>query len=118
MVRKRNECVDAAILALKEAGVFDPLVVPGAKHLQVRWPHGGGMRFYVLPSTPSDRRAPANTRAGIRKILKADGRIKEPAPVERPPPPRPPSLAERVEQLERELGELKAAMSGNGAVRQ
>jgi hypothetical protein len=107
----RNACVDAAVAALREAGVLHPVIVPGGKHLQVRWPHGDGMRFYALPSTPSDRNAPKITRAGIRRLLKRDGLIKAPPPAERPsPPPRPPTLAERVERLEQELAALKAAM--------
>lgn len=117
-VRKRNPCVDAAVSALREGGVYDFQIVPGGKHLQLRWSHGGGTRFCAISATPSDRRAPQNTRADVRKILKQDGLIKEPAPVERPPPPRPPTTAERLEILEREVAELKALMAGNDAVRQ
>jgi len=108
-MRKRNPCVDAAVAALKEGGVFDPQIVPGGKHLQVRWSHRGGQRFYALPATPSDWRSPLNVRSDIRRMLKADGLIKDdPAPVERPqPPPRPPTLEQRVSKLEELVAKLR-----------
>jgi hypothetical protein len=109
MRNKRNPCVDVAVATLKEGGVFDPKIVPGGKHLQLRWPHKGGVWFYALPTTPSDWRSSLNVRSDIRKILRDDGLIKDdPAPVEKPQPPRPPTLEQRVTRLEQLIEELRA----------
>jgi hypothetical protein len=102
----RNPCIDAAIAALKEVGVHDFQFVRGGKHLQVRWSHRGAQRFYALPGTPSDWRSPLNVRSDIRKMLRSDGLIKDPEPVERPQPPRPPTLEQRVTRLERLIEKL------------
>jgi hypothetical protein len=108
-MRRRNPCVDAAVAVLKEGGIHDVTFAPGGKHIQARWSCRGGTRFYALPATPSDWRSPLNVRSDIRKILKADGLITaEPAPAEKPQPPRPPTLEQRVARLEQELAELKA----------
>ena len=58
--------------------------------------YNGARRFYIVPGTPSDRRSAQNVRSGIRRILKADGRIT--AELVAPPPP-PPKLAQRVSDL-------------------
>jgi hypothetical protein len=96
--------LDAAREALREAGVHDHTVARGGKHLQVQWFCNGRPRFYVLPATASDVRAVANTRAGVRRILREDGLLLE--VVEEKPKPRPLSLEQRVARLEQRLGAL------------
>jgi hypothetical protein len=100
----RNECLDAAREALREAGVHDHTVVRGGKHLQVQWLWRGQPRLYVLPATASDVRAVANTRAGMRRILRQDGLLRE--VVEEKPKSRPLSLEQRVARLEMRFGML------------
>src|SRR5437016_5932371 len=95
----RNAALDAAVRTLQEAGVHDYEIAKGSKHLQIRWRANGGQRFYALGSTPSDWRAPHNVRAEIRRMLKNDGLLTTPEP-ERPAPPRPPTLEQRVTRLE------------------
>jgi hypothetical protein len=102
--KMRNECLDAAREALREAGVHDHTVARGGKHLQVQWFYAGRPRVYVLPATASDVRAVANTRAGVRRILREDGLLQE--VVEEKPKPRPLSLEQRVARLETRLGML------------
>jgi hypothetical protein len=72
-----NECLNAAIAALKEAGVYDYQLVRGGKHLQIHWKYGLEPRFYVLPVTPGDWRSVHNVRAEVRRMLRADGLLVE-----------------------------------------
>jgi hypothetical protein len=104
-MKMRNECLDTALEALREAGVHDHTVARGGKHLQVQWLCNGRSRFYVLPATASDVRAVANTRSGIRRMLRADGLLSQDAAEEKPKP-RPLSLEQRVARLEMRLGAL------------
>lgn len=60
----------------------------GGKHLIVRWQHNGADRRHVMPASPSDsRRGVINSRADVRRILRADGLIGEdelPIVIDRP----------------------------------
>jgi sugar phosphate isomerase/epimerase len=70
----RNPCLDAALRELAAAGIRDIEQVRGGKHWQLRWRvNGHGLRIYTLSSTLGDWRSAHNTRAEIRRILRADG---------------------------------------------
>jgi hypothetical protein len=98
-----NPCLAAAIEELHRAGIRNPEIARGAKHLQVRWTTTSGQpRMVVVPSTPSDRRSIENTRRDVRSILRADGMLETPHP--QAPPPRQPS---RIELLERRLAAVE-----------
>ncbi len=106
----KNECLEAALRELAAVGIRDVIRSFGGKHLQIRWRvNGAGERSYSMPTTPSDVRSAANTRARIRQMLKADGLLLEPVAK---PPPRQPSLAERVATLERRLTFLEGKLKG------
>jgi hypothetical protein len=108
----RNPCLEAALRELSDAGIRDVERAQGGKHLQLRWRvNGGQQRMYSLSATPSDVRAAANTRADIRRMLKADGPLPDQtkptaAPAVKPAKPR--TWQEEVRRLEAEIGNLKA----------
>jgi hypothetical protein len=108
MIRKKNECLTAALQELSAAGVRDVKRSYGGKHLQLRWTgmNGAGERMYSLPCTPSDIRSAANTRAEIRRILREDGML--PTAERRPPAPRP---LDRVTVLERRVATLEQRLA-------
>jgi hypothetical protein len=101
---KKNPCLDAALQELSAAGVRDVKQAYGGKHLQLRWPvNGSGVeRMYSMPSTPSDVRSAANTRADIRRILREDGML---FTAERRPPA--PKMPDRATVLERRIVALE-----------
>jgi hypothetical protein len=104
----RNPCLDAALTELAKAGIRDPVVVSGGKHLQVRWTAPRGQaRMLAVPGTPSDWRAAENTRHDVRRILRADGMLEAPEPgpaLARRPPNRIELLERRLAEVERRLG--------------
>jgi len=114
---KNNECIDAALAALEEAGVRDVVVVPGGKHPQLQWRvNGRELRAYSLPGTSSDRRAPRNVRADVRRILRQDGLIEVPTPKPKPPPRK----LDRVAELEKRIAAIERHLFGTehaGSVR-
>ena len=70
----RNPCLQVALRELDAAGIRDVTQVRGGKHWQLHWRvNGHGLRIYSLPGSPSDWRAPHNTRADIRRMLREDG---------------------------------------------
>jgi hypothetical protein len=93
-----KECLDAAIATLRAAGVYDYQLAPGGKHLQVRWEVNGQPRFYAVAGTPGDVSSVHNTRAEVRRMLRADGLL-EAAP-DNQPKPRRLTLEQRVQRLE------------------
>jgi hypothetical protein len=95
----RNEYLDSAVATLRDAGIHGFIIVPGGKHPQIRWECRGRPRFYVLSGTPSDRNA----------HHAADGLL-QPLPDAPKPPPKAPSLQERVLRLERQVEELADAL--------
>jgi hypothetical protein len=106
----KNDCLTAALAVLDEAGIRDPVVANGGKHLQLRWATPRGeRRCFAVSGTPSDWRTPQNTVRDLRRILREDGMIETGTP--KTPPPRQPS---RIELLERRLAEIERRL-GIGA---
>jgi hypothetical protein len=106
----KNDCLTAALAVLDEAGVRDPVVANGGKHLQLRWTTPRGeRRMFPVPGTPSDWRSAENTRHDLRRILREDGMIETNSP--KTPPPRQPS---RLELLERRLAEVERRLASAG----
>lgn len=109
-----NECVKAALAELEAHGIRDVAVVNGSKHPQLRFRvNGGPMRMLTVAATPSDWRAPANTRRDVRKILREAGLIvasEKPAP--QPPPP---AKLDRVSLLEQRVAALEAILTQRSA---
>jgi hypothetical protein len=57
-----NPCLTLAIKELAEAGVHQPEIANGSKHLQLRWTTPRGQRrCFAVSGTPSDWRSPQNT---------------------------------------------------------
>jgi hypothetical protein len=97
----RNDCLDAALEELSDAGIRDVAHARGGKHWQVRWNGpNGATRVYSLPSTPSDGRSAANTRADIRRLLREDGYLVDREPAK-------PKSLDRVGRLEQRLVALE-----------
>jgi hypothetical protein len=67
----RNECLDIVIDELNAAG-FDFDIRQG-RHHKVVFVLGGKRRIIVASRTPSDHRAATNTRAFVRRVLRAEG---------------------------------------------
>lgn len=110
----RNEELDAALNELKAAGISDPIVSRGGRHLQLRWQLGNGaIRFFSVSTTPSDRRGPRNARAEIRRLLKADGLLVKGEPAAAPAAPAKalPAWQIEIEGLKRRVAELEAKLS-------
>jgi hypothetical protein len=67
-----QELVHDAVAMLRDRG-FVPTVSNGGKHTRVRWfDHGRRFTLYI-PASPSDHRARLNSRAVLRRILRANG---------------------------------------------
>jgi len=67
-----QELVRDAVAMLRDRG-FVPTVSNGGRHLRVRWfDHGRRFTLYI-PASPSDHRARLNSRAVLRRILRANG---------------------------------------------
>ena len=114
--RAKNPCLEAALRELESAGVRDVEQACGGKRLQLRWRvNGGALRLYTLPATPGDHRASANTRAGVRRMLREDGVLAEPAKRDVAAAARPPSQlelqAQRIAALERHIAELERRLA-------
>lgn len=61
---RTNPCLQAALGELEAAGIRGVEVVPGGKHPQIRWKvNGHGLRVFSVAGSPSDWRAPKNTRS-------------------------------------------------------
>lgn len=69
---RRNPCIDAIVSELDAAGI-PCKIKQGRKHVKIVW--DGGRRFYFTSLTPSDWRAPIQARAGVRRMLRMDGRL-------------------------------------------
>ena len=112
----KSDCIAAALAELETHGVRDVVVARGSKHPQVRFQiNGGPLHVVSLPGTPSDWRAPANTRSDIRKYLREQGVAVDPAKRDALPPPRTPTQLElqsrRITALERHIAELELRLS-------
>ncbi len=101
----KNECLKAIRAELSRVGIRDVTQVHGGKHTQVRWAFNGTVRSYTVPGTPGDVRSVRNSRAAIRRLLRADGLI-----VEEPRPASPPKQPDRLTVLERRVAVLEQAV--------
>ena len=101
----RNEVLSAILDELRLAGV-KPTVTSGSKHWQVWWAGPDGQpRIVGAAVTPSDRRAPYQARAEVRRILRGDGMLNEP---EARPAPRE---AQPIEKLEHRIARTKRILA-------
>lgn len=71
-----NECIEVALKELGAVGVAATVRHSG-KHAAIEWKHGIEDRIYHSPLTPSDRRSHLNVRADIRRMLRADGLLRD-----------------------------------------
>src|SRR5262245_12078704 len=107
----RNECLAAALDELAKAGIREPAMAHGGKHVQVRWVEPGGeARLVTVAGTPGDSRSIENTRRDVRRVLRVDGMLDE----GRAPPPRQPS---RIELLPRRVAELERRVEARMAAK-
>ncbi len=69
IIPHRNAVFAAVAFELDQRGIAFEVQRRG-KHPSVHFDHGGKTHRIVLPLSPSDRRAPVNARAFVRRILK------------------------------------------------
>jgi hypothetical protein len=103
----KNDCLDAALSELNDAGIRDVAHARGGKHWQIRWSANGAARVYNVPGTPSDYRSVANTRADIRRLLREDGFLVDREPARPRPLDRMSRLEQRVAAVELELAAMR-----------
>lgn len=101
----KNEYLAAAIDELRAVGIYEHKVMGGGKHIKLMWHHKEHVRLFTLPCTPSDVRGIKNSRADLRRILRADGLL---VTDEQPAAPKPLSLEQRVRNLENRLKQLES----------
>jgi hypothetical protein len=105
-----NDCVAAALNELERAGVRDATIARGGRHFQIRFTvNGGPPRMVAVSSTPSDHRSAANTRADVRRELRAAGVI-----INQPKQPQPERQLSRLEMLERRVARLETMIAEEG----
>jgi hypothetical protein len=68
MPRRHAPLVSKAVVALAKKG-FDADVDLAGRHVKIRCLKNGCLHFLVVPRTPSDRRAAANSRAVLRRLV-------------------------------------------------
>jgi hypothetical protein len=107
----RNEELDAVLAELKRAGVRDPVVSTGGRHLQVRWQVGAVVRFYTVSISGSDWRGPRNAAAEVRRMLKGDGLLAAQADPPGAPPPKAAAWRVEIERLEKRVAKLEAKVA-------
>jgi hypothetical protein len=110
----KNDCLDAALRLLEEYGIRDFVIARGSRHPQIRFAVNGGTYVYSFPGSASDYRAVANTRHGLRRLLREIGIITE-KPDCRPADRKPDRVAvlkRRIGELEREVADLRAQLRG------
>lgn len=71
-----KEILQTALDELAAVGIT-PRKTNGGKHIRLFWEHNGQERNMTIPISPSDYRAAENSRSQIRRILRADGLLKE-----------------------------------------
>ena len=105
----KNDCLDAALAVLDEAGVRDFEIARGAKHPQARFRVNGNpaLHIFAFPGSTSDHRSPQNTRRGLRKVLRELGVSVAP---ERDPTSQPARQPSQLELALREIEALKQRM--------
>jgi hypothetical protein len=106
----KNPCLSVALAELAAHGIRDVVIVHGSKHPQVRFRvNGGSPRAFTIPASPSDWRAPHNTKSDLRRLLKELGVITAPEPKPSAAPCRQP---DRISILERRVAALEMIMRG------
>lgn len=108
----RSPCVEAALRELDKFGIIGKTEQRG-KHMNIIWQHGTQQRSVLAAVTPSDYRAPLNTRARVRRLIRQDG-ITMPDPKTKPsfakaisiPLVAPETDKERVARLEADVDTL------------
>jgi hypothetical protein len=73
MSRRRSPLVDDAVAVLSASGHAADVDLDGA-HIKVRWVANGRKHLLVIARTPSDRRACANSRSALRRLLRQEER--------------------------------------------
>jgi hypothetical protein len=72
----RNECVRAAVKELEHVGIKPVIETTNGNHVKVGWiTKDGKSGLVICANTPSDRRAPDNTRATVRRQLRDQGAL-------------------------------------------
>jgi hypothetical protein len=66
-----NPLVLDALAMLAKRG-FVPLVGKRGKHVKIRWVDAGRVYVLVVARTPSDHRSRLNSRAVLRRLLRAN----------------------------------------------
>ena len=66
----KNEVRDSVEKLLDAAGIAHRFV-PSGRHAKVLFEHNGRPEFVVVPNSPSCRRAAANARSFVRRLLRA-----------------------------------------------
>ena len=69
-MNRASELVHDAVTMLRDRG-FIPIVSNGGRHLRVRWFDGGRRYTLFIPTSPGDVRARLNSRAVLKRILRA-----------------------------------------------
>lgn len=69
---RRYPLVDQAVAVLASHGHAADVDLDGRTHLKIRWVANGRKHLLVVSRSPSDRRAQANSRALLRRLLKAE----------------------------------------------
>lgn len=73
---KSNECISAVTDELGKHGItYD--VEPRGKHVAIVFVYGGIEYTHIAPASPSDWRAPMNSKSQIRRLLRDIGAIGE-----------------------------------------
>lgn len=68
----RHEIIDLLMEEIERYGLKGE-VNDRSKHLEFSWEGPHGRRFIIVAKTPGDHRASLNSRADLRRMLKADG---------------------------------------------
>jgi hypothetical protein len=71
-MNRSSELVHDAVALLRAHG-FAPTVSNGGRHLRIRWVDQGRRYTLFIPASPGDVRARLNSRAVLRRILRANG---------------------------------------------
>jgi hypothetical protein len=73
--RRYPPFVHEATAVLGEHGYSADVDLGGAGHFKITWiAHDGRQRLFVVARTSSERRADANARATLRRLLREEGR--------------------------------------------
>jgi len=64
-----NPYLPALIAELRAHGITETWVDRAHPHPRLYWRHDGCRRFYVVPSTPGDRRGVDNALSDLRRVL-------------------------------------------------